>query len=69
MLKDEIIQVMEGKRYIPSETEDFVKYFSNYEKDEDLQAIDELKKDYVVMDSNKGKLILAKTPSSKGVIP
>ena len=34
--------------------------FDNYSKDEVLQAIDELKKDYTIMESNKGKLILAK---------
>jgi len=69
MLKEEIIQTMESKRYIPADLVDFVKYFSNYSKDEVLQAIDELKKDYIIMESNKGKLILAKTKGYfKGVV-
>ena len=69
MLKEEIVQAMESKRYIPAELTDFVKYFSNYSKDEVLQAIDDLKKDYVIMESNKGKLILAKTKGYfKGVV-
>lgn len=69
MLKEEIVQVMESKRYIPTDLADFAKYFSNYEKDEVIQAVDELKKEYVVMESNKGKLILAKTKGYfKGVV-
>ena len=69
MLKEEIIQTMESKRYIPAELIDFVKYFSNYSKDEVLQAIDDLKKEYVIMESNRGKLILAKTKGYfKGVV-
>ena len=69
MLKEEIVQAMESKRYIPAELTDFIKYFSNYSKDEVLQAIDDLKKDYVIMESNKGKLILAKTKGYfKGVV-
>ena len=69
MLKEEIIQLMESKRYIPAELTDFVKYFDNYPKDEVLQAIDDLKKDYLIMESNKGKLILAKTKGYfKGVV-
>ena len=69
MLKEEIIELMESKRYIPAELLDFVKYFPNYSRDEVLQAIDDLKKDYVIMESNKGKLILAKTKGYfKGVV-
>ena len=69
MLKEEIVQAMESKRYIPAELSDFVEFFSNYEKAEVLQAIDDLKKEYVVMESNKGKLILAKTKGYfKGVV-
>ena len=69
MLKDEIIELMGSKRYIPAELTDFVKYFSNYERDEVICAIDELKKEYEIMESNKGKLILAKTKGYfKGVV-
>ena len=69
MLKDEIMQAMESKRYIPAELNDFVKYFSQYSKDEVLQTIEDLKNDYVIMESNKGKLILAKTKGYfKGVV-
>lgn len=69
MLKEEIVQAMDSKRYIPAELTDFVNFFDNYSKDEVLQAIDELKKDYTIMESNKGKLILAKTKGYfKGVV-
>ena len=69
MLKEEIVQLMDSRRYIPTDVYDFVKYFSNYSKDEVLQTIDELKKEYVIMESNKGKLILAKTKGYfKGIV-
>lgn len=63
MLKDEIIAEMSKKRYIPAEEEDFVKFFSNYSKEEVLEALKELKEEYVIMESSKGNLVLA---SSKG---
>ncbi len=69
MLKEEIVQLMEGKRYIPCEAIEFAKYFPNYGKDEVMQAIEDLKNDYEIMESNKGKLILSRTKGFfKGVV-
>ena len=41
MLKDEIIAEMSKKRYIPAEEEDFVNFFSNYSKEEVINALKE----------------------------
>ena len=63
MLKDEIIQVMSSKKYIPVNEEDFLQNLKIYSREEVLQALNELRSEYLIMESNKGKLILS---SSKG---
>ena len=69
MLKDEIIAEMSKKRYIPAEEEDFVNFFSNYSKEEVINALKELKEEYVIMESSKGNLVLASTKGYfKGVV-
>ena len=69
MLRDEIIEVMKSKKYKPVDANELTKFFSNYDKDEVLQVIDDLKKDYTIMESNKGNLILASTKGYfKGVV-
>ena len=64
MLREEIISVMESKRYIPAELTDFVKYFDNYSKDEVLQTIEDLKKEHTVYDID-GSAIANKLGNSK----
>jgi len=69
LLKREIIEAMSSKKYRPASEEDFVSYFSNYEKEEVYNALNELKEDYVIMESSKGNLILASTKGYfKGVV-
>ena len=69
LLKKEIIEAMSSKKYRPASEEDFVSYFSNYEKEEVYTALNELKDEYVIMESSKGNLILASTKGYfKGVV-
>ncbi len=69
MLKDEIIEVMKSKKYKPAGPVEIAKYFPNYEREDVFNAIEELKNEYVIMDSNKGNLILSSTKGFfKGVV-
>ncbi len=63
LLKEEIIEAMSSRKYKPAEESAFVEFFSNYDKEEVLEALRELQEDYTIMVSSKGNLILA---SSKG---
>lgn len=71
-LKEDIIQFMSGKKYIPMDEEEFSSSFCNSRnitKNDVLTALNELKEEYIVMESGKGNLILASTKGFfKGVV-